>query len=220
MLAGGTGLYVRAALDGLDTGAASANPEIRMRLHAEADANGNEALLKRLRGIDPETASRLHPKDLIRIIRALEIYELTGIPASEVYKTAKERRPNFPGARIFGLTMDRSALYARIEARIDRQIAEGLVDEVRRLLESGIEQSCVAMQGLGYREIAQHLRGELVLSEAVSLFKRNTRRFAKRQWTWFRADKRVQWIDVTDLSVRQVADRVLTMASGESPAVM
>lgn len=208
LLVGGTGLYVRAALDGLDTSAAPPDRQLRTRLEAEAAKNGNEALLERLRQVDPETASRLHARDLKRIIRALEIYEIVGEPASRVYRLRAGRKPNFPNARLFGLTMKRGALYARIEGRVEQQIADGLVDEVRRLLDLGIGRDCVAMQGLGYKEIAASLLGELSMQDAVALVKRNTRRFAKRQWTWFRADKRVQWIEVDDLSPRQVAERI------------
>ena len=210
MLVGGTGLYVRAALDGLDTGALQANVEIRARLREESA----QALWDRLRDVDPGTASRLHPKDLKRIVRALEIFEITGMPASKVYKEAGPRAANYPGVRRFGLTMERAALYARIETRIDRQLAEGLVDEIRRLLDSGVEPGCVAMQGLGYKQMARYLLGESGFEEAVFLFKRDTRRFAKRQWTWFRADPRIRWIDVGDLSPRQTAELIFEEVSG------
>ena len=203
LLAGGTGLYVRAALDGLDTRAAAPNQEIRNRLSAIAAEAGGEGLLKKLSEVDSETAAKLNPKDIKRIIRALEIFEVTGRPASEIYRKTR-RGSNFPNAVIFGLTMNRQELYARIESRIDAQMRSGLLKEVETLL-TKVSPECVAMQGLGYKELARHLMGEISLDEAVYLFKRNTRRFAKRQLTWFRADSRIKWIDTGNSSAAEVA---------------
>jgi tRNA dimethylallyltransferase len=208
ILVGGTGLYVRAVTGGLNIPKAGPDPELRERLKSEAAHLGNEHLLARLNEIDPVTAHRLHPNDLKRIIRALEVYELTGFPISHFHKTAGASEAPC-AVRLFGLTMSRPALYERIERRVDEQIESGLIEEVRMLLDKGYKADLPSMRGLGYKQIAGYVQGNCGLEEAVSLVKRDTRRFAKRQFTWFRADDRVYWIDVEDLSANETAERII-----------
>jgi tRNA dimethylallyltransferase len=205
VIAGGTGLYIRAVIDGLNIPASGIDPELRARLKQEADEKGGERLHKRLAEVDPVTAKRLHPNDVKRIIRALEVYEQSGRPMSEIVEETKPKAPRYPGAILYGLTMDREKLYHRIEDRIDEQIERGLVEEVRQLLDSGYDVDLPAMQGLGYKEIAAYLKGESDLNSAIQTLKQSTRRFAKRQYTWFRADKRIRWIDVNDITPFEVA---------------
>ncbi|MEN6370869.1 MAG: tRNA (adenosine(37)-N6)-dimethylallyltransferase MiaA [Armatimonadota bacterium] len=205
ILAGGTGLYVRAVIDGLNIPSAGIDSALRARLKREADEKGGEWLHKQLAEVDPAAAGRLHPNDIKRIIRALEVYEQSGRPMSEIVEETRLKAPRYPGAVLYGLTMDREKLYRRIEERIDEQIRRGLVEEVRQLLDFGYDVDLPAMQGLGYKEIAAHLKGECDLSFAVETLKRSTRRFAKRQYTWFRADKRIRWIDVNDIAPAEVA---------------
>lgn len=192
ILVGGTGLYIRAVLEGYRfTG--GVDRELRRRLAAEARRFGPAYLHERLRGVDPETAARLHPNDLKRIIRALEVFYGTGTPVSR--GASAGGGPGYD-ALVFGLFLERRELYRRIEERVDAMLAAGLVEEVRRLLEGGLRRDATAMQALGYKELAAYLAGEVSLEEAVCLLKRNTRRFAKRQLTWFRREERIRWLDV------------------------
>jgi tRNA dimethylallyltransferase len=195
ILVGGSGLYVRAVVDEVDFAMAPPDPELRRRLAEEARAKGLKVLHARLAEVDPEATARIHPNDEKRIIRALEVYEKTGRPISSVQKLDRGREARY-NTRQFGLIVSRAEMYRRIEERVDRMIAGGLVDEVKGLLERGYGDDLAAMKGLGYAQVAAHVRGEITLEEAVRLLKRDTRRFAKRQLTWFRADRRIEWVDV------------------------
>jgi len=195
LLVGGTGLYVKAVTGGLSIPAVGPDRALRETLRGEAEVRGNRHLLERLRAVDPVTAGRLHANDLNRIIRALEVYTLSGTPISQFHRTGGAGPVPFE-VRLFGLTMSRFALYSRIEARIDEQIEAGLVNEVKALLGKGYSPDTPAMKGLGYKQIAGYLLGRYDFPTAVALLKRDTRRFAKRQMTWFRADSRIEWIDV------------------------
>lgn len=194
LLTGGTGLYIKAVVDGLPMPPAPPDPAIRARLEAEADRSGTEALHRRLAQVDPVSAARLHPRDRRRIIRALEIWEQTGRPRSAT-RAPQAGHPNYE-AHWFGLTRPRASLYRRIDQRVDQQIASGLVDEVRRLLEQGWNPRVTSGQGLGYKEIADYLEGKVTLEEAVARLKRATRQYAKRQLCWWRGDHRIRWLDM------------------------
>jgi len=215
IVVGGSGLYTRAAIDGLDLGIPERNEELRNRLEEEARIYGNDSVHARLKEIDPVSAERIHPNNLKRVIRAIEIYEETGTPASEHFERDARRDARYPNARWFGLTMNRNTLYARIEERVDTMIKAGLVDEVAGLLERGVDPALPSMQGLGYKEIVAYLRGECSLDEAIFLLKGNTRRFAKRQYTWFKADPRVIWINVEGLTARKVSEIIKESLSNE-----
>jgi len=200
LLVGGTGLYIRAVVDGFAIPAVPPDWDLRRRLE-EVEAAAPGTLHARLGAVDPTAAARIHPRNVRRVIRALEVYERTGAPI-----TLLQRRGD-PVGRVVqvGLTMDRAALYRRIDDRVDRQIAAGLVDEVRGLLERGYGPALPSMSGLGYKEIVAHLISGTPLQDAIGVLKRNTRRFAKRQYTWFRADPRIRWIDVDEWSADEVA---------------
>ena len=208
VVVGGSGLYVRAAIDGLDSSIPAQNEKLRLKLVEEARVYGNEHVYKRLLDVDPKSAERIHPNNLKRVIRALEIYELTGSPASDLFEVDSKRTAKYPDARFFGLTIDRKALYARIEERIDIMISAGLVGEVASLLEHGADLTLPSMQGLGYKEIAAYLQGDYSMEDAIDLLKKNTRRFAKRQYTWFKADQRVEWIDVDGRTAKEVSQLI------------
>ncbi len=195
ILVGGSGLYIRAVLEKMDFSLVPPDPEFRRRLMEEARSKGTRALHEWLAEVDPAAAARIHPNDQKRIIRALEVAESSGGVGSG--KVDRERPPRYNSTQ-FGLTLEREELYRRIEARIDRMIAGGLVEEVRGLLERGLGEELISMKGLGYAQIAPYVRGQISLEEAVSRLKRDTRRFAKRQMTWFRADPRIEWIDVDE----------------------
>ncbi|WP_074086232.1 MULTISPECIES: tRNA (adenosine(37)-N6)-dimethylallyltransferase MiaA [Paenibacillus] len=195
-IVGGTGLYIESLCYGFRFSEAVADEAFRSEQDAFAEAHGAEALHARLAAVDPVSAARLHPNDRRRIIRALEIHHQTKVTLSESHADQKKESPY--ELCLIGLTMDRKILYKRIEDRIDQMLAEGLVTEVEGLLQRGYSRSLVSMQGLGYKEIAAYLAGEMTLDEAVTLLKRDTRRFAKRQLSWFRHMKEIQWIDVDE----------------------
>ncbi len=212
LLVGGTGLYVRAVIDRYDFPRPGFDAELRRRLEEEAKSLGGDQMYRRLCAVDPAAARKIHPHNLKRVIRALEVYYLTGQPVSR--QQNKKAGPKYNLA-VFGLTMERALLYRRIEERVEKMLAAGLVEEVRRLLARGYGPDLISMQGLGYKEIAQYLLGKLTLSEAIYLLKRNTRRFAKRQMTWFGRDPRIRWLDVARFpAVKDLAREIVQPAAG------
>ncbi|NBD23503.1 tRNA (adenosine(37)-N6)-dimethylallyltransferase MiaA [Paenibacillus glycinis] len=192
-IVGGTGLYVESVAYGYDFAEVGSDDAFREEMARYALENGAEALHDKLRAVDPEAAQRLHPNDQRRVIRALEVHRLTGMTFTEQQEGQKKTSPF--ELCIIGLTMDRAVLYARINERVDKMIEEGLVEEVRGLLDRGIPADAVSMHGLGYKEIALYVQGHLALPEAIELLKRDTRHFAKRQLSWFRHMKDIIWID-------------------------
>ena len=210
MAVGGAGLYFRGVIDGLFDGP-GADAEIRAKLQREADEHGNVALHERLRQCDPEAADRVHPNNLVRVIRALEVYELTGKPISALQQQWRMEESRYP-FRAFGLDMPREVLYRRIEDRVDLMVTAGLIEEVKGLLDRGYPRNCVAMQSFGYKELIDYLDGVRTLDEAIALLKQNTRRFAKRQLTWFRNDPRIEWIDISQFaSMEGIVDNLLEL---------
>lgn len=197
-IVGGTGLYIKALLDGLFPGPAR-NPEVRRRLEAEASTAGLEALFRRLETVDPAYAIKVRARDRIRIIRALEVFETTGIPISEHFRGTESFVKGVRQVRI-GLELDRPALVRRIEERVDRMFAAGLVEEVERLLARGVPAGAPAFKGLGYKQVLSFIRNEIGLDEARNLVKRETRRYAKRQMTWFRKMSGISWFAPGDRS--------------------
>ncbi|WP_310550401.1 tRNA (adenosine(37)-N6)-dimethylallyltransferase MiaA [Paenibacillus glufosinatiresistens] len=195
-IVGGTGLYIESLCYHFHFSSVSADEAFRDEQERFAEEHGNAALHGRLAEADPAAAARLHPNDRRRVIRALEI-ALQGGQREAESLAGREREPLYDLC-LLGLTMDRQMLYNRIEDRIDEMLEEGLEDEVGRLLSRGYERSLPSMQGLGYKEIAAWLQGETTREEAVALLKRDTRRFAKRQLSWFRHMRDIHWIDVSD----------------------
>ena len=193
LLVGGAGLYFRAVVDGLFEGP-DADIALRERLEQEAAHRGVNVLHERLRACDPVSAERIHPNNVVRVIRALEVYELTGTPMSEHQQQWHQKKQRYPFIA-FCLTLPRALLYQRIEQRVDVMLANGLIAEVEALLAAGYARDTVALQSFGYKELIAYLDGECTYLEAVEQLKRNTRRFAKRQLTWFRKDTRIEWID-------------------------
>ncbi len=207
LLVGGTGLYIRAVVDDLVLPHVPPDPSLRERLEAEERSRGPGHLHGRLAGLDPAAASRIHPANLRRVMRALEVILKTGRPIS----TLQRRGGSPPPAIMAGLIIERAELYRRIDARVQEQLAAGLVEETRRLLTQGVPPEAPSMQALGYKEIAGSLRGQDDFAEAVRLLKRNTRRYAKRQLTWFRRDARIQWIDITGMDQEALLARLHAM---------
>lgn len=193
LLVGGAGLYFRAVVDGLFEGP-GADTALRGQLEQEAAQHGVNALHERLRACDPASAERIHPNNVVRVIRALEVYELTGTPMSEHQRQWQHQNQRYPFTA-FCLTVPRALLYSRIEQRVDVMLANGLVAEVESLLVAGYARDSIALRSFGYKELIAYLDGKCTYLEAVAQLKQNTRRFAKRQLTWFRKDTRIQWID-------------------------
>lgn len=195
LLVGGTAMYIKLYVDGF-CDAPPASPELRRELYALAEKRGTEWLHEHvLKSCDPVSAARIHPRDLRRIVRAIEVARISGVPLSAL-QTQWRTDTSQSAPPMIGLTMDRARLYQRINARVDAMMAAGLLDEVRHLRAAGIERNPSAASAIGYKELLAHVRGECSLEEAVAVIKRNTRRFAKHQFTWFRKDSRIVWFDV------------------------
>jgi tRNA dimethylallyltransferase len=206
---GGTGLYIKALIYGLSD-AHPSNPAIRQRLRRIADREGAPFLHQRLVSEDPKAAVRIHPNDAFRIIRALEVLEITGRPISAHQDHHGFRHARFD-ALIIGLTLPRDQLYARINRRVDEMIAAGLQMEVQDLLVRGYDPRLKAMQSLGYRHMVAYLQKKISWENAILTLKRDHRRYAKRQLTWFEADPSIHWLDPQKTtSAVQLIDRFLT----------
>jgi tRNA dimethylallyltransferase len=193
VVVGGTGLYIKALTSGLIKGG-EVDPAIRKRLQAVAQAGGRERLYGRLKEADPATAKRLHPHDTYRVIRALEVYEQTGQPISTLRKRHLFKEGPYHTLKI-GLQVEREELYNRIDQRVDTMMGQGLTEEVEQILKMGYAPSLKALQSLGYKQIIHHLQGVYDLPEAIRLIKRDTRRYARRQITWFKGDPEINWIE-------------------------
>lgn len=193
IIVGGTGLYIKALTKGLFGGAGKA-PGIRATLRKELEQLGEQHLHRRLEDVDPVAASRLHPHDSFRVLRALEVYSLTDRPISALQREHGFGENSYDVLKI-GLALERKELYRRIELRVEEMLRKGLVEEVQALFNKGYRKELPSMKGLGYKEILGYLLGKYDLKEAVSLTKRNIKRYAKRQLTWFKADGEVSWFD-------------------------
>lgn len=211
IVVGGTGFYIQALLYDVDFTENDGDFEYRHELEALAAEKGSAYLHSMLEAADPESADKIHENNIRRVIRALEFYRKTGtrISLHNEMESSKESPYNF---EYFVLNDDRQRLYDRIDRRVDIMLEDGLVGEVRELLEEGCSADLVSMQGLGYKEIAQYLDGGCTLDEAVTAIKTGTRHFAKRQLTWFRREKHVTWIDKTDFAdERQMLEHMLSI---------
>ncbi|MCI9592828.1 MAG: tRNA (adenosine(37)-N6)-dimethylallyltransferase MiaA [Lachnospiraceae bacterium] len=199
VIAGGTGFYIQALLYDIDFKENPQGNQLRAKLEALAGEKGCEYLHQQLAKVDPESAQVIHSHNVKRVIRALEYYQQTGEKIS--VHNQEERQKESPFAFVYYvITDERSRLYARIEKRVDVMLEQGLVDEVKRLKAMGCHRGMVSMQGLGYKEILDYLDGECSLEEAVYRLKRDTRHFAKRQLTWFKRERDVQWVDLEAFS--------------------
>lgn len=193
IVVGGSGLYINSLLYGIFEGP-SADEEVRLQIESELKEKGIEALLQKLKEIDPLTYEKIDKKNPRRLIRALEVYYLTGKPISQLQKE-KHQAPDFE-IIIYGLHWERKKLYERINQRVDQMIEKGLVEEVKEILNRYGENVNVVLQTVGYKEVIDYLKSKITYNEMIELIKRNTRRYAKRQLTWFRKDKNIQWIEI------------------------
>ena len=196
IIAGGTGLYIDSLLSGRDFAAAPDCDEgLRERLSAEYDSIGGAAFREKLREIDPERAEKLHEADKKRLVRAMEVYLLTGETITSHDERTRSLPPRWDSLRVALSFADRDRLYERIDRRVDIMVEQGLFEEVESLLQSGLNADCTAMQAIGYKEPAAYFAGRISREEAIALIKQESRRYAKRQLTWLRRDKGLLWIN-------------------------
>ena len=194
IVVGGTGLYIDALINGTDFAPRGGGTPLRGELSREYDEIGGEAMLRKLASFDPVSAAKLHPNDKKRVVRAFEVWRSTGKTIAEHDAETKTRPPAYRALKLALTFSDRAALYDRIDARVDAMMEAGLEREVRDLLLSGVPETCTAMQAIGYKETAAALRGETTLSEAAALIKQSSRRYAKRQLSWFSRYSEIRWI--------------------------
>lgn len=214
IVCGGTGLYVNALIYPLDFSSVRSNGTIRAKWEAYAAEHGNEALHEQLRRVDKASANAIHPNNVRRVIRALEIYECTGVAKSA--QASLNHPKELPYEPIMmGITMERPALYARCDQRVEEMLRRGLCNEVDGLLRSGLSVEAQSMQGIGYKELAAALLGRISMEKAVELIRSNTRHLAKRQLTWFRANDKIRWFDASDPHERaKVCERMKVYSLG------
>ena len=193
IIAGGTGLYMDALIRG-NSFAPCPSTGMREKLEAQADSDGMQAMLALLETIDPDTAGRLHLSDRKRIIRALEVYYETGETITEHNRKTQLLPPRYTPIWFAVEDTERSALYKRIDDRVERMLADGLIDEINGLLAKGVPEKCTAMQAIGYKEFVDALRGSCSIAEAVAQVQQSSRRYAKRQLTWFRRNRAIHWL--------------------------
>jgi tRNA dimethylallyltransferase len=211
VVAGGSGLYIKALVYGIFN-SVDADEEFREELHEKRKNFGDEYLYEELKKVDPESALKMLPQNWKRVMRALEVFHLTGVPICKLQENYKrDTGYNFIQ---FGLNWNRALLYKRIENRVDIMIENGLVEEVKNVLLMGYTKELNSLNTVGYKEIISYLEGEISLERAVELIKRNTRRFAKRQMTWFRKDNRIIWLDInTEEDLQTIPQKVINQIS-------
>lgn len=197
VVVGGTGLYINSLVNDVDFLENDSDTKIREELQEIAREKGIDYLVEELRKFDPESAQKIHKNNERRIIRAIEFYKMTGIPISVHQEETKKKISRYLPC-MMAIKWDTEKLYQRIDKRVDIMIADGLIDEVKGLIEKGYKKEMISMQGIGYKEIIEYLNGETTLDEAIDKIKLGTRHYAKRQMTWFRRDERINWIDYND----------------------
>ena len=203
IVTGGTGLYINSLIDNVELSEEENTSEIRKKLTEFAEKNGSAALYERLGEIDPESAERIHPNNVKRVMRALEIFEATGKTMTESLKESK--KPPVYKAVQYGIDYPREELYDRINRRVDIMLGNGLIEEVRKLVEMGCTRQHTAMQGIGYKEVLDHLEGKTDRDEMAEAIKQATRRYAKRQITWFKRNNMI-WLDPKEIDLDRLSE--------------
>ncbi len=212
ILVGGSGLYVWAVLEGWQMPEVPPDPKFRRSLQREASEIGKDKLYQKLVKVDPLAAQRIDPRNVRRTIRALEVYKTTGVPFSQLQN---KQAPLFD-VLIIGLTADRVELYRRIDQRVDEMMKQGLVTEVKSLVDMGYDFNLPAMSGIGYQQIGMFLEGELVLEAAIQRIKFETHRFARHQYAWFRLkDNRIKWFNIQNEAESEITALVSKFVTGK-----
>jgi tRNA dimethylallyltransferase len=210
MIVGGTGLYINSLIMDYDFTNASKDEDYRKHLIDLAEEHGNEYVHGMLKEVDPESFKKLYPNDLKRVIRALEVYKVTGETISKFNENSQDAAENSPyNLHYYVLNMNRLKLYERIDRRVDMMLQEGLIEEVKMLQKMGCKPDMQSMKGIGYKEILYYLDKRISLDEAIYLIKKGSRNYAKRQLTWFRKDKRAVWLDKDMLSEDEIIDIIV-----------
>lgn len=207
VMCGGTGLYINSVVNDVSFGEMETDYALRDSLQRKAEREGSEALIAELADFDPVSAARLHPNNLRRIIRAIEFYRLTGVPISEHQEQTKQTESRYAPI-MFCINHPRELLYARINRRVDIMLDMGLCDEVKKLMSMGYTREMNSMKGIGYKELMAYYEGEYSFNEAIEAIKQGSRRYAKRQLTWFRRDERIIMLEhenAADTALRQIA---------------
>jgi tRNA dimethylallyltransferase len=212
IIAGGTGLYIQSVLYKYEFSEASSDEHYRQELEETAHQKGNMYLYEQLKAIDPTTAEHIHPNNLRRVIRALEVYYSTGKTVSDNQQNQSEERTY--NDVLIGLNMERTVLYERINRRVDLMVKEGLFEEVGRLFNQGI-RNCQSIQAIGYKEIYEYFEDKISREEAIENLKRNSRRYAKRQLTWFRNKLDARWFDMTNVNFNDKKEEILRFIAGK-----
>ncbi|MGM0445773.1 MAG: tRNA (adenosine(37)-N6)-dimethylallyltransferase MiaA [Bacillota bacterium] len=209
MLVGGTGLYINAVLEGFTLPNMEVDQKLRNKLHKQAEEKGNQYVHNKLKKIDPKLADKLHPNDIRRVIRGIEIYKQTGHTKTYYKRKQKQRPPRYNSIKI-GLTRNRQELYDKINKRVDQMIEEGLVKEAKHIYENyTLKKDSTASQAIGYKELFAYFKEECSLDEAVRLIKRNSRHYAKRQLTFFKRDDSIKWFNLSEISKNELFSTVI-----------
>ncbi len=209
IIAGGTGLYINSLLYNINFSETICDNALRDELRKEALEKGNRYIHEKLQVIDPKAAAKIHENDTKRIIRAIEVYTHTHRTISEHESLSRLEPPPYKYI-VFGLSWDREKLYARIDRRVDRMLETGLIEEVKKLVEMGYDRGTTAMQGIGYKEVLSFLKGEQTLEETTYILKRDTRHYAKRQMTWFRRIKEINWLELDEnTDLKGTAEKII-----------
>lgn len=214
IIVGGSGLYVNSIIYDLNFGNAKSDEKLREYYTYYYKEHGEDALYDKLLKIDPEAAGKIHKNNVKRVIRALEVYDITGLKFSDI-NTDIRKESNKYDCILLGLSMERKLLYERINKRVDEMLSAGLLEEVKTLMDKGYKKNLVSMRGIGYKEIIDHLEGIIGYEDAAAILKRNTRRFAKRQYTWFLKDRNVKWFSMDNLeeidnTIKDILDYIST----------
>lgn len=210
VLAGGTGLYMDAVLNNTAFSDAQSDPKVKKRLEKELEAEGAEAMHAKLEKVDPDSAKKIHPNNTRRLLRALEIFETTGKTMTEV--NFESKRPEKYQSLVIGLAWDRETLYKRINKRVDEMMNAGLLGEVEALKKQGLDENTTAAQAIGYKELFEYLNGKCSLFEATEKIKQESRRYAKRQMTWFKRNKRINWLILQeDYNLNKIYEQAFTL---------
>jgi len=209
IVVGGSGLYIKALIDGIFENA-DKDEEYRNELLQKRKEFGNEYLYEELKKADPVSAEKMLPQNWKRVMRALEVLHTTGEPIWKHHQKQSSSKDKKYLFKQFGLNWDREILYKNIDKRVDEMIEVGFVDEVKNILKNGFDKNLNSLNTVGYKEIIQHLEGELSIERAIELINRNTRHYAKRQMTWFKKDERIQWFDINDINeLDQIAKKII-----------
>ncbi|MCF8008634.1 MAG: tRNA (adenosine(37)-N6)-dimethylallyltransferase MiaA [Halanaerobiales bacterium] len=215
LIVGGTGLYINAVLEGFTLPEMKPDKDLRKKLRKEAKDEGNQYIHNKLKEIDPKLAEKLHPNDIRRVIRGIEVYKLTGHTKTYYKEKQKNSPPRYQSIKV-GLTRNREELYDRIEKRVNIMLDQGLIDEAKHIYNNyDLSKKSTAAQAIGYKELFTYFDGKQSLEQAINLIKRNTRRYAKRQLSFFKRDQSIRWFNLTNISKDSLHEKILMLLKND-----